>query len=117
MAATPVSVTDLTAAEPRICSRSSSMSADSLASPALARSRSAAGTSPVRSTAFSTSDRTSANRFARLVVAAARSSSASAVTWDTIGADVTAAGSISTAWAASVALALESSVSPEASWM
>jgi len=117
IADTPDPVTERTADDSRICARRSSRSADSRSSAARARSRSAADTRPARSTAFSTSDRTMARRLARFAVAAARISSASAVTCAPIEVDVMLVGRLRTAPAASRARARESSASPEASWM
>jgi len=117
IADTPDPVTERTADDPRICARRSSRSADSRSSAARARSRSAADTRPARSTAFSTSDRTMARRLARFAVAAARISSASAVTCAPIEVDVMLVGRLRTAPAASRARARDSSASPEASWM
>jgi len=117
IADTPDPVTERTADDPRICARRSSRSADSRSSAARARSRSAADTRPARSTAFSTSDRTMARRLARFAVAAARISSANAVTCAPIEVDVMLVGRLRTAPAASRARARESSASPEASWM
>ncbi len=116
IADTPDPVTERTADDPRICARRSSRSADSRSSAARARSRSAADTRPARSTAFSTSDRTMARRLARFAVAAARISSANAVTCAPIEVDVMLVGRLRTAPAASRARARESSASPEASW-